>query len=115
MVTRSIIEVVHRYLEELEMQGLPVTQAVLFGSHVKGTSHAWSDIDLIVVSPRFDGKRQRQDVDLLWHTIIDIDSRIQPIPCGTRQWMEDDSSAIIEIARREGKVIHSSMISEAQL
>jgi len=30
------------------------------------------------------------------------DSRIEPIPCGERQWIEDDVTPIIEIARREG-------------
>lgn len=32
-----------------------------------------------------------------------IDSRIEPFPCGARQWREDDSSAIIEIARLHGE------------
>jgi hypothetical protein len=33
------------------------------------------------------------------------DTRIEPIACGERQWVEDDASAIIEIARREGQRI----------
>jgi hypothetical protein len=33
------------------------------------------------------------------------DSRIEPVPVGQRQYEEDDSSAILEIARREGFVI----------
>ena len=33
------------------------------------------------------------------------DSRIEPIPVGERQFLTDDSRAIIEIARREGQVI----------
>jgi hypothetical protein len=32
-------------------------------------------------------------------------SRIEPVPVGQRQYEEDDSSAILEIARREGFVI----------
>jgi len=32
-------------------------------------------------------------------------SRIEPIPCGERQWEEDSSSAIVEIARREGETV----------
>ena len=63
------------------------------------------DIDLIVVSPRFDGKCQREDTDLLWRTSARTDSRIEPIPVGERQWLEDDASAIVEIARREGQRI----------
>ena len=55
-----------------------------------------------MVSPRFDNPRNRQDVNLLWRQAARIDSRIEPIACGERQWQQDDSSAIIEIARREG-------------
>jgi hypothetical protein len=37
-----------------------------------------------------------------------IDPRIEPIPCGGIQWREDDSSAIIEIARQDVKVVNPS-------
>jgi hypothetical protein len=58
-----------------------------------------------VVSPRFDGPRQREDINHLWRIAARTDSRIEPIPVGQRQDEVDDSSAIIEIARREGRVI----------
>lgn len=78
---------------------------VVFGSQAKGQANQWSDIDLLVVSPRFDGPRQRRDVDLLWRLAARTDSRIEPIPCGERQWKEDTSSAIVEIARRDGQEV----------
>jgi len=64
-----------------------------------------SDIDLLVVSPRFDRSYTRRHVNILWHAAADTDYRIEPIPCGVEQWETDDSSAIIEIARREGRII----------
>jgi hypothetical protein len=33
------------------------------------------------------------------------DNRIEPIPVGEKQYKEDDSSLIIEVARREGQII----------
>ena len=45
------------------------------------------------------------DLALLWRIAGHTDSRIEPIPVGVRQFMEDDSSAIIEMARREGQRI----------
>ena len=54
---------------------------------------------------RFDGEISRADIGLLWRVAARTDSRIEPIPCGERQWLEDQSSALIEIARREGYVI----------
>ncbi len=44
-------------------------------------------------------------MDLLWCQAAHIDSRIEPIACGEKQWEEDDSSIIIDIARREGQRI----------
>jgi len=78
---------------------------VLFGSYATGKTHKWSDIDLLVISPRFDKKLKRTDIDLLWHVAADVDSRIEPIAVGERQFKEDNSSFIIEIARREGQII----------
>jgi hypothetical protein len=59
----------------------------------------------LVVSPKFDGEHRREDIEQLWVIAAHTDSRIEPIPVGARQFEEDDSSAIIEIARREGQVI----------
>ena len=103
MVDESIIRVVRRYLQALVEQGIPAPHAVVFGSQATGRTHVWSDIDLLVISPKYDSQRTREDINLLWRTAARTDSRIEPIPVGERQYQEDDSSAIIEIARREGQ------------
>jgi predicted nucleotidyltransferase len=108
MVDESVVISVRNYLQILNTQGLGVVFGVIFGSQVTRKSDQWSDIDLIVISPRFDDMRTRDDLNLLWRVAARVDSRIEPIPCGERQWEEDDSSAIIEIARREGEKIDPS-------
>ena len=105
MVDRSIEIAVRNYLQNLGTQGLNVCFAVVFGSQTTGKADRWSDIDLLVVSPRFDATRNRKDIGLLWRVAARTDSRLEPIPCGERQWQEDGASPIIEIARREGQVI----------
>jgi predicted nucleotidyltransferase len=102
MVDESIVKVVQRYLYTLIEQGTPVRYGVIFGSRVSGDSDIWSDIDLLVVSPRFDQAYDRSDINHLWRVAARTDSRIEPIPVGMRRFEEDDSSAIIEIARRQG-------------
>jgi predicted nucleotidyltransferase len=92
----------------VEDAGIPVSFAVLFGSQAFGNTHKWSDIDLLVVSPCFDGKRLREDIGALWYAAAQTDSRIEPIACGLQQWNDDTSSAIIEIARREGQRIQAA-------
>ncbi len=106
MVDPAVVTTVRRYLDVLRREhALEVRQAVVFGSYARGQADEWSDIDLVVVAPRFDGEISRADISLLWRVAARTDSRIEPIPCGERQWVEDESSALIEIARREGHVI----------
>ncbi len=102
MVEESVIKSVRRYLRGVQARGLEVNFGVVFGSQVGGGTSRLSDIDLLVVSPRFDPPRQRADIDLLWRVAARTDSRIEPVPCGDKQWYEDTSSAVVEIARREG-------------
>ncbi len=105
MVDESVIRSVRNYLRALVDKGIQKPYGVIYGSHATGRTHEWSDIDLIVVSNHFDPMHTRQDRDMLWIVAGRIDNRIEPIPCGAKQWEDDDSSAIIEIARREGQVI----------
>ena len=35
---------------------MPIDKIILFGSFAKGRAHKFSDIDLIIVSPKFEGK-----------------------------------------------------------
>ena len=106
MVDAAVVKAVRHYIDVLRHDhGLDVSQAVVFGSYARGKADEWSDIDLVVVAPKFDDAFSRDDVSLLWRVAAHTDSRIEPIPCGVRQWVEDQSSAIIEIARREGQVI----------
>ena len=105
MVNESVITGVRRFLRALQDQGIAVKFGVIFGSQLTGKADVWSDIDLLVVSPSFDEKRSRDDINLFWRLAARTDNRIEPIPCGERQWIEDDASAIIEVARREGKTV----------
>jgi hypothetical protein len=102
MADPSVLEVVRRYLRNLAEQGILARMGVIFGSYASGTPDQWSDIDLLVVSAAFDGTFPRESVDCLWRVAARTDSRIEPVPCGQRQWAEDAATPLLEIARREG-------------
>ena len=104
MVDETVIALVRRYLAELPALGIHARRAVLFGSFVAGRADEYSDIDLIVIAPEFDGSRETSLVEALWQATTS-DNRIEPIPCGEREWDTDESRPILEIARREGVVI----------
>ena len=105
MLEPAVLTSVFAYLSAVKEHGIVVERAVVFGSQATGRAHPWSDIDLLVIAPQFDDMKDRTHINLLWRLAARIDSRIEPTPCGSHQWREDDSSAIIEIARREGEVL----------
>jgi hypothetical protein len=102
MVDPEVVNNVQQYLRNLVQQGIGAKFGVIFGSYAKGKPDPWSDIDVLVVAPIFDGSFSRDTIDRLWRVAARTDSRIEPIPCGQRQWDEDVTLPIVEIARREG-------------
>ena len=106
MAKESIIKTIQNYMKELSRIGVPVKQTILFGSYANETNHKWSDIDLIIISDKYDKDYNREDINLLWRTAARTDNRIEPIPVGSNRWNTDDESTIIEVARREGIVVN---------
>ncbi len=104
MVEETVIGKVKQYLRSLPSFGIHANSAVLFGSFALGCADEYSDIDLIVIAPEFDGAREISLIKALWRATV-ADNRIEPIPCGEREWETDGSRPILEIARREGIVI----------
>ena len=104
MVDPSVIRSIKNYMAQLVAFGIHSEKVVLFGSFATGHAHEFSDIDLIVIAPEFDGNRQIQLIKNLWKATF-ADSRIEPIPCGKEEWENDHSRPILEIARNEGIVV----------
>lgn len=78
-VADSIKQTILRYVEELERQNVRIQRAILFGSYAKGTDNKWSDIDVALVSPNFDGDRF-DDRKKIARVTLDVDYHISPLP-----------------------------------
>jgi len=106
VAAQRIVDIVKGYLAVLPDYGIHSKKAVVFGSCARGEATEWSDIDLVVIAPEFD---EVWDVSLkknLWHARRRADERIEPIPCGLKEWDAGDTERpIIEIAREEGEII----------
>ncbi len=108
MVENAVVSAVRRYLSVLPTVGIHASRAVLFGSFARGEADQYSDIDLVVIAPEFDSERNFDTIKSLWETTLLADNRIEPIPCGEREWDSGDGRPIIEIARREGLVVEAN-------
>jgi predicted nucleotidyltransferase len=104
MVESAVANAIKQYLALLPSMGIHARKGILFGSYATDRAGQWSDIDLIVIAPEFDGKRDISLIKSLW-LAREVDSRIEPIPCGEKEWETDESRPILEIARREGITI----------
>jgi predicted nucleotidyltransferase len=111
MVAQQIVNTVKDYLHKLEQRGIPVAFGVLYGSYARNESHAHSDVDLMVVSTRFDEPNSWNGTEILWETTVHTDSRIEPVGVGIKQWEEDESTPLIDMACQEGQIIRLKPIS----
>ena len=102
MVDGAIIAIVKRYLSALQDAGIHARMGVVFGSFARGEADQWSDIDVLVIAPEFDGPRSLPLVEKLWILTGEADDRIEPIPCGEKEWEIEDGRPVLDIARQEG-------------
>ncbi len=109
MVEIAVVDAVRRYLAVLPGVGIHANRAVLFGSFARGEAGQYSDIDLVVIAPEFDAACVFDTIRSLWETTLLADDRIEPIPCGEREWDSGDGRPILDIARREGVVIEADV------
>ena len=78
-IPAKIRKIIDKYINELEKNKIFIRQAVLFGSHCRGLSHEWSDIDIALVSEAFEGIRIR-DRGKIRHITLSISSDLSPLP-----------------------------------
>jgi hypothetical protein len=75
----SVVEIIRKYVTELNNHNIPVREVILFGSHAMEVATEESDIDVAIVSEAFTDDRfedRRRIVPLRRK----IDSRIEPMP-----------------------------------
>jgi predicted nucleotidyltransferase len=74
----TITQSVQRFLNAVRQQQR-IEAAFLYGSQVKGTAAAWSDIDIAIISPDFSADLFQEQLDLM-RLAAQIDDRIEPRP-----------------------------------
>lgn len=105
MSQREVISLIKQYIKNLNSAGIPIHRAFLYGSYAKGEATKDSDIDVMLISDVFDNN----DIDLkamawtfAWTLTKGTDTRIEPYTVGTKRFLTDDVSPILEIVRQEG-------------
>lgn len=102
ITANSIIKVIKEYIKEVEKNNIPIEEAIIFGSQVKGEPKEESDIDIALISSAFTGNRfdDRRGIIPLRRK---IDSRIEPIPFRPEDF--DRGGVLADEIKRTGKII----------
>jgi len=77
-ITTDVEETIRTFLDRVSKR-FNITEAYAFGSITKGKRHAWSDIDVAIVSPDFSGD-SFEDSKLLIPFILEVDRSIEVHP-----------------------------------
>ncbi len=88
-VSTQVINLLKKYIKELDKNDFQITAAILFGSYSNGKNHEFSDIDIALVSDKFEGVRFF-DKEKIRRITIDIDYRISPFPYKTEDFTKED-------------------------
>ncbi|MEW5692417.1 MAG: nucleotidyltransferase domain-containing protein [Candidatus Hydrogenedentota bacterium] len=78
-VEKDILITVRNYIHELRKNNINICDAYLYGSYVKKSASADSDIDVAIISDSFSGDWFK-DITLLLKLRRHIDVRIEPLP-----------------------------------
>lgn len=101
MAKNEVIEMLKRYIILLNSEGISVTDAFLFGSYSTGTATDTSDIDVLIVSDKYD---ETDDVVVgkIWKLTRKISTKIEPLFIGINKFQSDTSSPLISMIKRTG-------------
>jgi len=101
MAEESIMRIVDKFVDTLELNGIGVDKVIIYGSYAKGNPEAESDIDVAIVSKGF-GKDRVEEGMLLFRLAGSVDSRIEPVPISSKSYEEDTWIPLIYEIRTRG-------------
>ncbi len=97
-LSKKITKEVKDYVADLKQDKLPINKVIVFGSYAKGSAHKWSDIDVCIISPKFNDSWKALQYLWLKRTKNDAPSTIEPVGFSPKDFKEG-SSLINEIKK----------------
>lgn len=101
----QVRRIVNRYADALQ-QHIQVDKVILFGSYVNGHPREWSDIDIAIISPDFDGKDLFQRVRLMAKAREERDLDIEALAYGSKEYEAAHRQTFLGEIIRTGKIVY---------
>ena len=105
--TTEIKKIVKALAGELARNKIIVDKIILYGSYAKGNPHDHSDVDLVVISPSFEGKKMLHIQEQLAKVLSKYLSIIEPIGCSSEDFQSAEPETFFGEIKKSGKVLIS--------
>jgi predicted nucleotidyltransferase len=91
------------------LQGrLNIERVVLYGSYANGRPHVWSDFDVAVVSPDFEGMPLWRRQEVIAGLSLGTDPRIAPIGFSSSEYHGPSPHSFLREIKRTGRVVYEA-------
>lgn len=109
MVTTAtdLKEIVARFVSLLG-NAVRVEAIILFGSYANGTPNEWSDVDIAVISPDFEGLPMWQRQQVISRATVDRNVNLAPIGYPSSEYHNPGSHSFLREIIRTGKVVYEA-------
>jgi predicted nucleotidyltransferase len=105
--TLELKEAVEDFIRRLE-KGIRVEAAILYGSHINGQPHEWSDIDLAIISPDFEGRTRPERQRIISKLTFERVSRIEPLGYASSEYHNPGRHSFLGEIMRTGRVVYEA-------
>jgi predicted nucleotidyltransferase len=85
-----------------------VEAIILYGSYVNGAPDEWSDIDIAVVSPDFEGVPMWRRQEIIASLTLDRDRRLAPIGYPSSEYHAPGRHSFLREIIRTGRVVYEA-------
>jgi predicted nucleotidyltransferase len=87
-------------------KGIRLEALVLYGSHASGHPKEWSDIDIAVISPDFEGMPVSKRQEAISRLTFERVSRIEPIGYASSEYHNPGPHSFLREIIRTGRVVY---------
>jgi hypothetical protein len=101
----QIKKIVKQYCDVLKQNNICITQAILYGSYARGTAKAYSDIDLVVISPDLARFKPLKRQEILAQLSMYVDAPIEVLGYTPQELNKARNSIFAQILSKTGKSI----------
>lgn len=106
VATATELESIISGFVKLLSKAVRVEAVILYGSYVNGSPDEWSDIDIAVISPDFEGLPMWERQRIISHATLNRDSRLAPIGYASSEYHNPGPHSFLREIVRTGRVVY---------